>query len=201
MSAKKQSKSRRDFLKSGALAGSMLMLPGLKNLAASLGELENHSVTDIANPLALGLLDVTKAPYNADPTGMTDATAAIQLAVYAARDQRLICFFPSGTYLVSDTIDGEIPVYKLPVGAVIGSQADDGCGRFMATDGKTQHYWNDTNDRVIMLGSTNGPRPVLKLAPGATGFQNPGSPKLVVKIWAQTRHDRAPTALPIHPTV
>jgi hypothetical protein len=34
----------------------------------------------------LGLLDVTKTPYSADPTGDVDSTAAIQRAVNDARD-------------------------------------------------------------------------------------------------------------------
>ena len=45
-----------------------------------------------------GLLDVTKAPYSADPTGEVDATAAIQRAVNDARDHGLVCFFPEGIY-------------------------------------------------------------------------------------------------------
>jgi hypothetical protein len=51
-----------------------------------------------------GILDVTVAPYAADPTGRTDSTSAIQRAVRDARDARMVCFFPPGRYLVSDTI-------------------------------------------------------------------------------------------------
>ncbi len=51
----------------------------------------------------LGLLDVTAAPYRADSTGTTDATSAIQNAVDDARDDGLVCIFPEGTYLISDT--------------------------------------------------------------------------------------------------
>ena len=54
--------------------------------------------------LNLGCLDVTKTPYLADPTGTADSTEAIQRAVNEARDHRLVCFFPEGTYLISDTI-------------------------------------------------------------------------------------------------
>ena len=43
-------------------------------------------------PLAVaGYLDVTKPPFNADPSGKTDATAAIQAAVIAARKVTHVC--------------------------------------------------------------------------------------------------------------
>jgi len=59
------------------------------------------------------LLDITKSPYFADPRGIKDSTKAIQDAVNFARDNRLVCFFPSGTYLISDTISCEQRVQKL----------------------------------------------------------------------------------------
>jgi hypothetical protein len=122
----------------------------------------------------LGLLDVTKAPYAADPTGRTDSTTAIQRAVNDARDNWLVCFFPEGTYLISDTISCEQQVEKLD--------------RPRATDGRTQHYW-DRPHRVVLFGSGKGKRPVIKLAEEAKGFDDPRRPKFAIKIWAQTRHD------------
>ena len=124
--------------------------------------------------LKLGLLDVTKPPYAADPTGQRDSTAAIQQAVNDARDHWLACYFPSGTYLISDTISCQQEVYKLP--------------QPRQTDAKTQSWWDKPN-RITILGSTKGPRPVLKLAPDAQGFDDPANPKLAVWIWAQTRDD------------
>jgi hypothetical protein len=54
--------------------------------------------------VADGVLDVTKAPYSADPTGRTDSTRAIEQAMKDARDARLVTFLPNGTYRVSDTL-------------------------------------------------------------------------------------------------
>ncbi|NOX57018.1 MAG: hypothetical protein GXP27_21780, partial [Planctomycetes bacterium] len=51
-----------------------------------------------------GFLDVTAAPFRADPTGQRDSTAAIQAAIDFARLHQLVCFFPSGEYRVSDTL-------------------------------------------------------------------------------------------------
>ncbi|QHI70022.1 glycosyl hydrolase family 28-related protein [Tichowtungia aerotolerans] len=52
----------------------------------------------------MGYLDVTAGPYYADPTGTQDSTKAIQEAVIFARAHKLVTFFPSGTYLVTNTI-------------------------------------------------------------------------------------------------
>jgi len=123
----------------------------------------------------LGCLDVTKPPYEADPTGKRDSTAAIQRAVNDARDRQLVCFFPSGTYLISDTISCEQPVQKLDK------------PRF--TDGMRQSYWDIPNRTCILMGSTSGKRPVLKLAANAKGFDDAAKPKNAVYIWAQTRND------------
>jgi hypothetical protein len=124
--------------------------------------------------LQLGCLDVTQAPYLADSAGRTDATQAIQRAVNDARDFGLVCFFPEGTYLVSDTISCEQQVRKLD--------------QPRNADGTTQHYW-DQPHRIVLFGSTKGKRPVLKLAPDARGFGDPAKPKILVHIWAQTRND------------
>jgi len=122
----------------------------------------------------LGLLDVTKAPYSADPTGQADSTVAIQRAVNDARDNWLVCFFPEGTYRISDTISCEQQVEKLE--------------RPRATDGRTQHYW-DRPHRIVLFGSGKGKRPVIKLAEDAKGFGDPRRPKFAIKVWAQTRND------------
>ena len=115
---------------------------------------------EAADPLlGLGYLDVTKAPYHADPTGAHDATAAINRAVVDARDHQLITFFPAGTYLISDTILCMKPGQRR--GAV--SARDISC---------------------VLVGSRRGARPVLKLAPRAAGFDNPQQPKPLVLMWA-----------------
>ena len=56
-------------------------------------------------PADAGHVDVTKPPYNADPTGVADSTAAIQQAIddctkrgAAAFADRRIVYFPNGTY-------------------------------------------------------------------------------------------------------
>ena len=69
---------------------------------------------------ALGYVDVTKGPFRADPTGKKDSTQAIQAAVLFARDHQMACFFPAGTYLLSDTLSCTQQLYKRANGRVFG---------------------------------------------------------------------------------
>jgi len=55
-------------------------------------------------PLSDGFIDITKAPYNVDNTGIIDATKQIQRAIDDSYLGRLIVRFPAGIYLVSDQI-------------------------------------------------------------------------------------------------
>ncbi|MCX7015433.1 MAG: glycosyl hydrolase family 28-related protein, partial [Candidatus Sumerlaeota bacterium] len=131
---------------------------------------------DSADPqVQAGCLNVTKAPYNADPTGARDSTEAIQRAVDDAREFQYVCFFPSGTYLISDTISCEQKVYKLD--------------KPRKTEGKTQTYWGDRDRPCILMGSTQGKRPLIRLAPDISNFDNPEKPKPAIWIWAQTRNN------------
>ena len=45
---------------------------------------------------AMGYVDVTKAPFRADPAGKQDSTRALQDAINFARDHQMVCFFPPG---------------------------------------------------------------------------------------------------------
>lgn len=122
----------------------------------------------------LGVLDVTKAPYRADPTGAIDATNAIQRAADDARDYGLVCFLPEGTYLISDTISCQIKMTRLATPKHI--------------EGGSQHYW-PIQRPIVLMGSTKGRRPVLKLSDKAQGFDDPARPKVMIYIWAQTYFD------------
>lgn len=71
-------------------------------------------------PADAGYIDVTAPPYNADKTGATDSTAAINAAINAVYNGSLtftwqypIVYFPNGTYLVSGTL-ARNPVYGSP---------------------------------------------------------------------------------------
>ncbi|MCB9466618.1 MAG: hypothetical protein H6682_23175 [Candidatus Eisenbacteria bacterium] len=84
----------------------LFLISGADIARAFVFEFDPPPGVDASDPHFMdGLLDVTEAPYFADPTGGADATAAIQNALEDARDYQLACFFPSGTYLVSDMLN------------------------------------------------------------------------------------------------
>ena len=113
---------------------------------------------------ALGYVDVTARPFRADPTGKTDSTRAIQAAVIFARDHQMACFFPPGTYLLSDTLTCMQQLYQRSNGKVFGGN------RFPN----------------MLVGSRAGAqRPRLVLAPRSAGFGDPAKPKIFVHFWAR----------------
>lgn len=106
-----------------------------------------------------GILDVTKAPFSADPTGRRDSTKAIQKAVDQARDQRMVAFFPAGSYLVSDSI--------------IANQQN--------RDNRENPFFGRRDDYpCILWGSTRQGRAKIVLADHAPGFGDPANPKPVI---------------------
>jgi hypothetical protein len=173
---RKISKTRREFLKTGVMATSISLLPGLitaNDQNALAGFLS--AAADAEDPLLKdGILDVTKAPFLADPKGIKDSTKAIQKAVEYARDNALMCYFPEGTYLISDTISCSNRVRKMETAVY--------------PDAQKSHYM-PIQEPIILMGSAKGKRPVLRLAPGAKGFDDPAKPKRAIWIWVQTYFD------------
>ena len=98
---------------------------------------------------ASGLIDVTAAPFNADPSGKTDCTEALQKAIDFAQKNHKVAFFPEGTYRISSTLHCR---HDPP------SAEDRGLFR-------GQRYWG-----ITLLGSTAGKaRPKILLAPRSKG--------------------------------
>jgi hypothetical protein len=141
-----------------------------------------------------GVLDVTKAPYNAKGDGATDNTAALQQAVKDARDGRLITYLPAGVYLVHDTVQcvqGDIglpdPDTKRPKGA----KRDN--GTYFGEQVRTYQF------PCILQGVSGTGRATLKLAPKSPGFGNPAKPKPLLLIWARGQTSRQGKS--VHPGV
>ena len=107
---------------------------------------------------AQGMVNISAAPFNADPTGKIDSTKAIQTAVDFARDHQMVCFFPEGTYLLSDSITC---LQKLTL-------------RKNAKLAAGQQY------PCVLIGSSTGKRPVLLLAPKSSGFTDPAKRKIFI---------------------
>ncbi len=112
----------------------------------------------------LGVVDVTATPFYADPSGAKDSTQALQEAINFARNCQMVCFFPSGTYRVSDTLSC-IQDYYLRSHGIISTGRRFPC---------------------VLMGSRQGTRPRIVLAPQSPGFNKPASPKYVVHFWARS---------------
>lgn len=121
----------------------------------------------------LGFLDVTKAPYSADPGGKRDSTAAIQRAINDARDARLVAYVPPGRYLVSGTIEGIIGVVRW----------DHWPYRGWADPWEAEASFEYP---CVLMGAAGEQRSVLVLADQAPGFGDAANPKPVLYFWARS---------------
>lgn len=110
----------------------------------------------------LGFVDVTAAPFAADPSGQQDSTQAIQRAVNFARDHQLATFFPPGLYAISDTILCE-QNFSVRLSGAISSAHAHAC---------------------VLLGSALNParRAVLYLRPNSPGFGDERKKKIAIHI-------------------
>ncbi len=123
--------------------------------------------TDLEEQYPDGLVDVTRPPFNADPSGKKDSTSALQQAIDFARNNQLVTYFPSGNYLVSDTLKCFQGYYPKFGGGVKP-------GRM---------YPN------VLLGPSSGDKPTIVLAENSPGFGNARSPKYVVQFRARSWFD------------
>jgi len=139
------------------LAVAVILISGAGAGAEAPSELGNQSLA------ALGLVDVTAAPFCADAGGQRDSTEALQQAIVFARDHQMVCFFPPGEYKISDTLNCE--QY-----------------RPLRRDGRRQ----GTRDYpCVLVGSRRAAtRPRIVLAAQSPGFSDPESPKYVIYFWA-----------------
>lgn len=104
-------------------------------------------------PEAAGYLDVTVAPFHADPTGRLDATDALQQAFDEGVRQTRPVFLPAGVYKVSR----QIRVDKAP------------------------HKSREENGLTVKGPSSGGGRAVLRLARGS--LNDPARPEPVVGVY------------------
>lgn len=110
---------------------------------------------------AIGIVDVTAAPFAADASGRADCTQVIQKAVDFARDHQMILYFPPGKYLISDTIECRQMLSARGTGLLTGAR----------------------NYPCVLVGSSiPGKRSVLMLAANSPGFTDPAQRKMAVHV-------------------
>lgn len=107
----------------------------------------------------MGYISITAAPYSADPSGVTDATTRIQAAIDYANANHYTVWAPSGTYRISDTLR---------------------CYRW-----QRNVSGSPPGDNHSLHGATYPSRPVFKLAPNASRFNNAGAPRPMIafQLW------------------
>ena len=122
-----------------------------------------------------GFLNVAEEPFKADPSGQRDSTEAIQKAVNYARERQLVCLFPPGEYLVSDTIV---------------------CEQYRPLRTPTRRSGDRDHPCVLMGVEEDGRRPCLVLSSTSQGFDDPNHPKPLVYFWAAGNGEEAPLDQP-----
>ena len=148
-----ESSTRAIASAAAALAMATVLASGAPSNAEAPNELGNQALA------ALGFVDVTAAPFSADPQGECDSTEAIQRAIVFARDRQMVCFFPSGVYKISDTLHCEQYRPLVREGRRSGTR-DYPC---------------------VLLGSRRtATRPRIVLAARSPGFSDPENPKYIV---------------------
>lgn len=170
------------ILRSAFLIGLAALLPagaalGQERFARKRSEVEARGREAVraysdAKLAGYGILDASKAPYLADPSGKRDSSKAIQTAMEDARDARLVTFLPAGRYRVSNTL-------TCIQGVVARDHWDYGPADPVV--------WNESYFFPCSLtGPRAGARAVIALDRNAPGFGDPGSPRPVVHFWARS---------------
>ncbi|MGQ9505220.1 MAG: glycosyl hydrolase family 28-related protein [Thermogutta sp.] len=124
---------------------------------------------------SLGFINVTAEPFAADPSGQRDSTEAIQKAVNYARQRQLVCLFPPGEYVVSDTIV---------------------CEQYRPLRTPTRRTGDRNHPCVLMGIEQAGRRPRIVLSTATRGFDDPDHPKPVIYFWAAGNGEEAPLDQP-----
>ncbi len=106
--------------------------------------------------IGFGMIDITKPPFNADPTGVVDASNAIQEAINRYLGTTETIFFPEGTYKISKTIEWQ--QYRDINNPAEGTRA---------------------KSRLVLQGQGMY-KTVIKLIDNALGFNSPANPKPVI---------------------
>ena len=148
--------------------------PGAQGICAT--DVNNLETMPEQRLLDLGFIDVTAAPFSADPSGKDDSTKAIQEAVFFARHHRLAAYFPVGNYSVSDTI------------TCWGGRTDE---RF------DDHRYLPFSEcwPAVLVGERRGDkRPRVILSPSSPGFDKPETVKPVFHFDSRFKNRIAPKA-------
>lgn len=106
-------------------------------------------MTMTAYALPEGYLDVTT--LGADPTGVLDSTQAIQQAIQQGMDQRMVVWFPAGTYRVSERLEVDQPDNSAANPGVLRGSTVDPANRATIYLAPQSAGFNDPDNRRAVL--------------------------------------------------
>jgi hypothetical protein len=122
----------------------------------------DFEVVPAATASPSGYINATAAPYDADPTGTTDSTTAIQDAINAAEAAGTGVYLPQGTYLISAplnvndvTVTGAGPWYTTVTGNDAGFDGNQSPASNDVTVSNLSIF-GTVNDRVDSDSNVNG---------------------------------------------
>ncbi len=129
----------------------------------------------VTYPNDMRVVDLTQPPYNADPTGRTDATIALQKALDDHHmGDNWILYLPDGTYLLSDTLDWG---NGSRMGPVLQGQSRD--GTILKLKDKAGGFDDPMGPKPVMTIANRGSADAFCMAVRNltinTGKQNPGA--------------------------
>jgi hypothetical protein len=114
-----------------------------------------------------GFLDVTLYA-GVDKTGVADSTAGLQNAIDDGYEYGFAVYFPTGTYLVSDTLQRD-QIYNTSA-----------CTEKIASG--TYGTPNSIRKAPVLVGEKGATRPLIKLKNSSTGFGDVANPKAIVHL-------------------
>jgi len=138
--------------------------------------------------LESGYLNVTEAPYNVTPSHLNaadDDGPKIQQAIYDAMRYGAVCYFPTGTYHISQQLSCPMPAILKP--------GTTNQGDILAT----------SKYRCVLVGDRSGAKPVIKLRPNRPDFQFDANSSLsrdaqakdVIHFWSVYIDDASPNLI------
>eukprot|EP00039_Didymoeca_costata_P026333 m.15726 g.15726 ORF g.15726 m.15726 type:complete len:804 (+) comp5475_c0_seq1:175-2586(+) len=107
----------------------------------------------------LGVINAGAPPFNADPTGTKDATAALQAAIDEGGRTNKTVYIPLGTYRITDTLnctqpdDGGswFPPLRVPDHVIVGESSPEGSRPTLWLPSATPGFTNATNGKFVVF--------------------------------------------------
>lgn len=131
-----------------------------------------------AATLPRGVISVTDAPWRADPSGVRDATAALQAAIDEGARTRHTVFIPPGRYRVTDTLNCSIDwQFMTSADTDPGPPTPDWLFAAHVIVGAPLHTGTLESDAMARRPTT------LFVPPATPGFTSPVLAKYVVHFW------------------